>query len=180
MKASLKLAGAVVAVVWMTGAARPALAQGLDPGQTEVFGFAGAVSDGGGTTFGGGVQFAVGPRLLVSAEGGYLTAGEDFSGFGVDVDFSGLTVDGTARYLFPGGSDRFTPYVLGGVGFLRASASSSVAGFSASASDSTIGVNVGGGARWQVGERWGVQPELKVFIADGSHVRVTAAAYFRF
>lgn len=163
------------------GAGARASAEELTPGQTEVLGFVGRVSDGGGTTFGGGVQFAISSRMLVAGEVGYLTGGSDFEGFGVDVDFHAISIDANARYLFPlSGNEKLTPYVLGGLGVLRSSASVTAGGVSAGASDSTIGINLGGGVRWQVGEKWGVQPELKVLVADGSSVRFSAAVYYQF
>lgn len=176
---SVKTVVMVAAAVLLCGAI-DGRAQGLTSGQTEVFGLVGRVSDGGGSTFGGGVQFAVNPRLLVGGEFSYLTGGEDFDAFGVDVDSHAIAIDANARYLFPTGNGKFVPYVLGGFGVLRFSASVSAAGTSIEASDSTFGINLGGGVRFDVGENWGVQPELKLFIADGSNVRISGALYYRF
>jgi opacity protein-like surface antigen len=167
------------AAVVLFGAITPTFAEELTVGQTEVLGFGGDVSDGGGATFGGGVQFAIHPRVLVAGEFGYLMGGSDFHGFGVDVDFHAISIDANARYLFPGGNS-FAPYVLGGLGLLRTSASVSSAVGSAGASDMTMGLNVGGGIRWQAGAKWGVQPEVKVFVADGSNLRFSTAVYYQF
>jgi hypothetical protein len=160
----------------MMGAVTPAFAQQSDPGGTALLGFAGGVSDGGGATFGGGMHFAVSPRWLVAGEAGYLTGGRDYSGFGVDVDVHAISIDANVHYLFPlQGNPRFTPYALGGVGFLRASASVTAGSFSSAASDTTTGLNIGGGALWQANARWAVRPELKIFMADGSNIRFSAA-----
>ena len=48
------------------------------------------------------------------------------------------------------------------------------------ASDSTTGLNLGGGALWQAGEKWAVRPELKFFVRDGSNMRFSAALCYRF
>jgi opacity protein-like surface antigen len=148
--------------------------------QTSLVGFVGGVTDGGGTTFGGGMQFPVASRWRLAAEFGYLTGGQNFSGFGVDVDSHALTADVNAHFLFPLANGRFTPYVLGGVGYLRASTSVSAGGFAADASASTTGLNIGGGTTWNAGRRWAVRPELKVLVADGSNIRFSAAVAYGF
>ncbi len=165
----------------------PAYAQGaaagqqtLAPGKTEVVGFIGGVTDGGGTIFGGGLHLTIGSRLLFVPEFGYLTLGEDYSGAGFNVDSSAFKVNADAHYLFASRNAKVMPYALGGLGYLRVSASASSGSFSGSASDSTIGVNLGGGLRWQAGDKWGVRPELKIFVADGSNVQFTAGLYYRF
>ena len=168
-----------VAAAMLLGASAGAFAEGLTVGQAEVLGFGGGVSNGGGGTFGGGVQFAINPRLLLAGEFGYLTGGSDFHGFGVDVDFHALSVDANARYLI-GARDSIAPYVLGGLGLLRASGTVSGPGVQVGASDSAIGLNIGGGIRWQAGAHWGVQPELKLFVRDGSNVRLSTAVYYQF
>ncbi|MGE0591827.1 MAG: outer membrane protein [Vicinamibacterales bacterium] len=171
-----------VCAFMLCGVSAVSSAQEVEAGQTEILGFVGGVTDGGGTTVGGGVQYAFNPRLLLALEVGYLTLGDDFSGFGVDADSSGLSVDANVHYLFPAAaSGKLTPYLLGGLGVLRASVSVSSPGFGGGdASDSTLGVNVGGGARWQAGENWGIRPELKVFIEESSNVRFSVAFYRAF
>ncbi|MGH9242342.1 MAG: outer membrane protein [Vicinamibacterales bacterium] len=157
-----------------------AYAQEVSKGDVEVMGFAGGVTDGGGATFGGGVHYAFSPRLLLAVEAGYLTGSDDFSGFGVDVDSHGFSFDVNLHYLFPQrNTPKFTPYVLGGIGYLRASASATVAGTTFDESASDTGLNIGGGARWQVGSRWGLKPEIKVLIADNSSVRFAVGIYRR-
>ena len=155
-----------------------AYAQEVSTGDVEVMGFVGGVTDGGGATFGGGVHYAFSSRLLLAVEAGYLTGSEDFSGFGVDVDSHGFSFDVNLHYLFPQtNTPKFTPYVLGGIGYLRASASFTVAGSTFDESASDTGLNIGGGVRWQVGSRWGLKPEIKVLIADDSSVRFAVGIY---
>jgi len=172
---------ATAAAATLLFGATSARAESLAPGQTEVAGFVGHVSDGGGATFGGGVQFAVSSRLLVGGEFAYLTGGNDYQFMNVGLDSHGTAFDANARYLFPiAANAKLTPYVLGGFGILRASVSVSGGGMNFDASDSVFGVNLGGGARFDVGDSWGLQPELKWFISDGSNVRISGAIYYRF
>jgi opacity protein-like surface antigen len=182
------LFASAVGLACALGVGSPAFAQSasaspaaeITPGRTEVVGFVGRVTDGGGTLFGGGLQFAMSPRLLLVPEVGFLTLGQDYSGVGFNVDSSAIQVSGNAHYVFASRNAKVMPYALGGIGFLRISASASAGTFSGSVSDSTIGVNIGGGLRWQAGDKWGVRPELKVFIADGSNVQFTGGIYYRF
>lgn len=128
----------------------------------------------------GSLQYAFQPRVLLAVEGEYLTGGESFSGFGVNVDSSAMTVYANLHYLFPSNNPKFTPHVLGGIGYFRASANASGFGVSFDSSASTTGLNVGVGARWQVGENWGLRPEVKILIADGSSVRFVVGFYRSF
>lgn len=165
----------------VTGFRTPASAQEVTPGQTEAVGFIGGVTDGGGFTFGGGVHYAFDPRWLFVGELGYLTGSADFEGLGVDVDSHAISIDLNAHYLFPSATNRrLAFYALGGVGILRASASVAGPGVDTSVSDTEAGLNIGGGARWRAGDRWGVRPELKVLIASNSSVRFTVGLYYSF
>jgi hypothetical protein len=47
-------------------------------------------------------------------------------------------------------------------------------------SATSFGANIGGGARWQTGTNWGVRPEIKVFVGDGSYGRFTVGLYYKF
>ena len=126
-----------------------ASAQELNKGDVEVMGFIGGVTDWGGATFGGGVHYAFSPRLLLAIEAGYLTGSEEFSGFGVDVDSHGFSFDVNGHYLFPlMNTPKFTPYVLAGIGYVRAKASASVGGTTVESTASDTGLNIGVGARW--------------------------------
>ena len=175
----MKLVRFVIAFVLACGCGT-AYAQEVNEGDVEVMGFVGGVTDGGGATFGGGVHYAFSPRLLLAVEVGYLTGSEDFSGFGVDADSYGFSFDGNVHYLFPStNTPRFTPYVLAGVGYLRAKATAIVGGTMFDLTASDTGLNIGGGARWQVGARWGLKPEIKILIAENSNVRFAVGVYRR-
>lgn len=175
----MRLVKCVVAFVLACGWGT-AYAQEVNKGDAEVMGFVGGVTDGGGATFGGGVHYAFSPRLLMAVEVGYLTGSEDFSGFGGDVDSYGFSFDVNLHYLFPQtNTPKFTPYVLAGVGYLRAKATATVDGMDFDATASDTGLNIGGGARWQVGSRWGLKPEIKILIADNSSLRFAVGIYRR-
>ncbi len=162
-----------------------ATAQQLAPGQTEGAAFVGGVTDGGGFTFGGGIHYVNDARWVFVGELGYLTGGDDFNGnvqgVGVGVESSAISVDLNAHYLFPQSAKQgLTPYLLAGIGFLRASATTTVSGTTTSVSDTDAGLNIGAGARWQGGLNWGVQHELKVFVSNNSSVRFSAGLYYQF
>ena len=162
-----------------------ATAQQLAPGQTEGVAFLGGVTDGGGLTFGGGIHYVYDTRWVIVGELGYLTGGDDFEiavpGVGVGIESSAISVDLDAHYLFPPSTKQeLTPYLLVGLGFLRASASTTVFGTTTSVSNTDAGLNIGAGARWQAGLNWGVRPELKVFVSDNSSVRFSVGLYYQF
>ncbi len=171
----------IVLVGVCTAASAQEVADRVTPGETEVLAFVGGVTDGGGLILGGGIHHAFESRWLLVGELGYLTGGQEFQGFGVDVDSDAISVDANVHYLFPlSNNEKFTPYALGGLGFLRVNASTSAFGITSSVTDTQVGFNIGGGARWQRGERWGVRPELKILIADNSSVRFSVGLYYGF
>ena len=184
----LKSVAAGFALLLSLAGASAATAQELTPGQTEAAVFVGGVTDGGGLTFGGGIHYAYDRRWLFVAEVGYLAGGNDFvvavPGVGIDVESSAFSVDLNAHYLFPRSTNReLTPYLLVGLGIMRASARTSTTPpfeVNTRVSDVEAGLNVGGGARWQGGPNWGLQPELKVFISDNSSVRFIVGLYYQF
>jgi len=164
-----------------------ASAQQLAPGQIEGAVFVGGVTDGGGLTIGGGIHYAYNTRWLFVGELGFLTGGDDFvapvPGVGVGIESSAISVDLDALYLFPQSANQgFTPYLLAGLGFLRASATTTVTVFGTTTgiSDVEAGLNIGGGARFKVGPNWGLRPELKVFVSDNSSVRFSVGLYYQF
>jgi len=180
-----KCAAVLVFLFLSVGVCSVASAQQVTPGQTEAVGFIGGVTDGGGFTLGGGIHYAVNPRWLFDSELAYLTGGNDVQGvvqgFGVGIESSAMSVDMNAHYLFPQSTNqKFTPYVLGGLGFLRVSASTTFFGVRNSVSDTQVGLNIGAGLRWQTGGHWGVRPEMKVLVADNSSVRFSTGLYYQF
>lgn len=181
----LRRVAAGFAVLLVLVGASTAAAQPLASGQAEAVGFGGGITDGGGLTLGGGIHYAYDSRWLFAGELGYLAGGNDFAGVvqgvGVDIESKAISVDLNAHYLFPQSTNHsFTPYLLAGLGILRASASTTVFGVSTSVSDTEAGLNIGGGARWQGGANWGVRPEVKVFVAENSSVRFSVGLYYQF
>lgn len=159
--------GVLVAALFVVGLQGQAQAQGVE-GAVEALGFVGGVTDNGGATFGGGMQFGVSERLLFAAEVGYLTLEGD--------NTSGVSVDLNAHYLFSSNDSRVAPYLLGGLGIIRSSVS--VGNFSASNTDA--GLNLGGGLRFDAGENWGVRPEIKFLISDNTSARFSVGFYYSF
>src|SRR5262249_57741913 len=116
-------------------------------GQTEALGFVGGVTDGGGLALGGGLHYAVNPRWLFDSELAYLTGGNDVSGtvsgFGVNIENKAISVDLNAHYLFTQSTNqKVMPYVLGGIGLMRVSASATVFGTTTSVSDTAVGLYI--------------------------------------
>ena len=133
-----------------------AAAESLVPGSTEAVAFVGG-SDGHGT-IGAGLAKAINTRWLAIGELAYVNSRA--------VEFGG-----NAHYLFPIKNPKFTPYALVGLGVFHSSAGRGSTSF---------GANIGGGARWQTGDNWGVRPELKIFVGDGSYARFTIGLYYKF
>jgi hypothetical protein len=46
--------------------------------------------------------------------------------------------------------------------------------------DARFGANIGGGLRWQTGSNWGIRPEVRGLIGDGSYGRFTVGLYYNF
>jgi len=134
----------------------------------EALGFAGAVTDNLGATFGGGMHFGS-KRLVFAAEVGYITVEGD--------NISAISIDLNAHYLFPmTNSPRVTPYVLGGLGIIRFSAS----GRGVDVSDTETGLNLGAGVRFAAGTNWGFRPEVKFLVRDNTSARVSVGVYYAF
>lgn len=164
--------GVLAALLLVLGLEGRAMAQANET-TVEALGFVGGVTDGGGTTFGGGMQFGS-RRLIFAAEVGYLTLGDD----GPRVESSAISIDLNAHYLFPmANNTKLTPYVLGGLGIIRASASSP--GF-ANVTDTTTGLNLGAGLRFAAGTNWGFRPEVKFLVKDDTSTRVSVGVYYGF
>jgi Outer membrane protein beta-barrel domain len=181
----LKSVAAGFAFLLSVVGAGTATAQQLAPGQAEGAAYVGGVTDGGGLTLGGGIHYAYDTRWVFVGEVGYLTGGDNFQialpGVAVGIESKAFSVDLNAHYLFPQSTNQnLTPYLLAGIGFLRASATTTVFGTTTSVSNTDAGLNIGAGARWQGGLNWGVQPELKVFVSDNSSVRFSVGLYYQF
>lgn len=70
---------------------------------------------------------------------------------GVDVDVTYFQVNGNLLYDFPMADQNFTPFALGGLNIARVSVDSEVAGIEGSASDTEVGLNLGGGLTFGTG-----------------------------
>lgn len=145
-------------------------------GSNEVLGYVGSGSSGLGVMFGGGYALAVRPRWRVVAEAGYYNL-NDYNISGLNA--SAMEFSGNLHYLIPVRNAKFTPYVLGGAGVFRTALSDDL-GLGYSLNANTFGINVGGGARWQVGPHWGVRPEIRYFVRDGSFTRLSVGFYYQF
>ena len=152
-------------------------AQGFEKGQGEVAGFAGGVFGiGSNLAYGGGVAAAPSERLLVGGELTYIPGGKSIgtpSG-SLDIDARAIDVNGGVQYLF---SPRTAaqPFVSAGAGIIHGSVE--VPGFTAS--DSAFALHVGGGVRYWVGDRWGLRPEIKLFLSDTNYVRASVGVFFK-
>ena len=176
---------AVTILFLCVGVSSVASAQQVTPGRTEAVGFIGGVTDGGGFTVGGGIHYALDTKWILDGELSYLTGGDDFSGnfqgIPVSAESSAIAVDLNAHYLLQNpGKAPFAPYLLGGLGIVRARATATTIGITQSISDTEAGVNIGVGGRWQPGVNWGVRPEIKVFIAENTSVRFSVGLYYQF
>jgi len=133
-----------------------AYAERLDPGATEGVVFVGAVSDHG--TIGAGIGRALNTRWLVMGEIGYVSSRA-----------AEFAVNG--HYVFPiRNHPDLTPYALVGLGVLAGSGKN----------DARFGANIGGGLRWQTGKNWGIRPEIRALIGDGSYGRFTVGLFYNF
>src|SRR5690606_13585219 len=95
-------------------------------------------------------------------------------------DASAQEIGGNLHYLFPLGNPKITPYALGGLQLFRASYTATVLGQRFSESGSSFGLNLGGGLRWQAGRNWGVRPEIRFTIGDGTYTRGSVGVYYQF
>lgn len=154
-------------LVLLAFAASTVSAEEVKGGQTEVLGYVGWNSNNQGKVYGGGVQIGILPRWLFAGEFGYLPV--DSYSHGQEYNFN-------IHYLFPLKRQEFTPYVLGGLGFQRFA--SDVSTFSNSVTH--VGLNIGGGARWKLGRKWGLRPELKIFLAHYTTARYSIGLFYQF
>src|SRR5262245_15635414 len=124
---------AVTILLLCVGVSSVASAQQVTSGRSEVVGLVGGVTDGGGFTVGGGVHYALDSKWIFVGELSYLTGGDDFSGsfqgIPVTAESSAITVDLNAHYLLQNpGKAPFAPYLLGGLGIIRARATATTLG----------------------------------------------------
>jgi hypothetical protein len=152
---------AAVAALAM-GLSSVAVAQQVEKGQTEVLGYFGGITDNGGATLGGGIQYGFNKRVMGVGELGYATG---------KAGYNLVTFDANAHILFPlKAYPKFTPYGLIGIGFIKVTNGGS----------HDTGVNLGGGFRYAAGKDWGLRPEIKFLIADNTSTRFSIGIYKSF
>jgi hypothetical protein len=133
--------------------------ESLVSGSLEGVAFVGGTAGHG--TLGAGLAKALTPRWLLIGELAYVHS--NAVEFGVN-----------GHYLFPTRNPDLTPYLLVGMGVLSS-------GFGRGRDrDTAFGANIGGGLRWRTGTNWGIRPEIKGLIGDGSYGRFTVGLYYNF
>jgi hypothetical protein len=159
-----------------------AAAQGLNQGSSEAIGYVGFNSaSGSGVDVGGGYAYALRPNLLAVGEIGYLGGGGGFGFDGAGFSSHGIEFNANVHYLFIlKNLPKFTPYALGGFGLDHYSFSFHDSGLGYSSGLTIAGVNIGAGARWQLGDKWGIRPEWKMLIGNHFAESFTAGVYYDF
>lgn len=104
----------------------------------------------------------------------YLVSSDTFGG--VEFDYSVWELNFNAHYMFVNDEDK-TLYALGGINYFRVKVSASDEGFSFSDSDSEVGLNIGGGAEYDLGN-FRVYGELKFTLGDASQMFIGAGVRF--
>lgn len=177
-----------LSMMFAVGSTMSLQAAETEVGTAEVAGYGGLVA-GIGThgVLGGGLAYAVKPRLLAVGEFSYIPGGgEQVSGPGYVVKTSSRAYDfnGGIHFQFPLREPKAVPYVAAGLGALHGSASytGSALGqtYSGKASSTDFYFNFGGGLRYYVSERWGLRPELKIFAGDETYVRLAIGIFYQF
>jgi opacity protein-like surface antigen len=163
--------------------------QDMHQGQIEATGQIGFVS-GIGThgAFGGSVGGALNERVLVYGEFLYIPLGSstvNVLGVNRSVSARAFNLDGGLQYQFRKYGS-MVPYAGVGLGLLHSvadiSSSFSLQGlnFSTGGSSTDFYVNLGGGVRYYVTERWGVRPEFTIFAGPNTFVRIGAGVFYEF
>jgi len=155
-------------------------------GTADVWGFGGVYWSGGASagSVGGGFGYTVHRHLRLFGEVFYLRKdlSEEFGLTGLDVEGTGLGVDGGAQFLFPIRESKAVPFATIGAGVIRASASvqGRVGGrnISVSGSESAGTITLGGGLDYDVSDNWGIRPEFRLF--RGPDYRATLGVFYRF
>jgi outer membrane protein X len=139
------------------------------------------------STFGVGAKFRYNVTDPIRLEGAltYFFPNEIMSLMGISTNISMLDFSVNAHYLFPV-AERVTLYPLVGLGFLnlRASVSADIIDMRASASESHVIMNFGGGAEFKVADNISIhiEPRLLQIFADNSRggFTLSAGAMFSF
>lgn len=190
MKRQIWTLSHILGTIIISIAVNPSMfAQDQEPAKVEATGMVGVLT-GIGThgMVGGSIAAAIRNRFSVIGELSYIPLGSDsVNVLGVRSEFSAKAIS-----LNVGGqyqlreSRKVSPYVGAGVGFLHSSSSSSVTttfqgfDFNGGSSDTNAYLNLGGGGRYYVKDRWGVKPELMLFLGHQTFARVSAGVFYQF
>ena len=149
----------------------------------EIAGFGGLMSGGGtNAALGGSVGFAANEKILVLGEFTYIPLGGgsvEFLGEHFGASARAFDINGGIHYQFALKNAKFRPYAAAGIGIVRSSGSVSGGGVSVGISNTDFAFNFGGGLRYQLSERWGIRPELKIFAGSGTSVRLVLGFFHR-
>jgi opacity protein-like surface antigen len=166
----------------------PAFAQG-EGGRIEASGSAGIVTGigtHGSLSLGGAATLT--DRFRVSGDFMYIPLGsQSLDVLGVQSEFSaraiGFNIGGQYDVKR---TDKWKPYVGGGVGFIHTSSDSSVtatvAGFNLNggSSDTNAFLSLGGGARYYISDHFGFKPDLTLFLGHRTFVNASGGIFFQF
>jgi len=136
-------------------------------------------------SFGGGVGMDLTRRIRGYGELSYIPLGganSSFAGFGeADASAKAINFNVGGQYQFRR-AGRVEPYAGLGLGMLHVSSSyrSSFLGVTVSGESSSnhFYVNLGGGLRYHVSERWGFRPELMIFAGSDAYVRLGGGVFY--
>jgi len=176
---------AVISCILMAGAV--GYGQDLARGQVEATGQLGLVGGiGTHASVAGSVGAAYTERIFFQGELSYIPLG------GGSVNLLGVESEGSAKainfnagaqFLFPR-SAAIAPYAGIGLGILRSTASASTTfggqTFGSDTSSTDFYVNLGGGVRYYMSDRWGIKPEFMLFAGSETYIRVGAGVFFQF
>jgi opacity protein-like surface antigen len=143
---------------------------------SEIAGFAGVAAGRGisGIAYGGSFALGATPRMLVIGEFTCVRAGGQ-SGNVIGYDYEsggkGYEFNGGLHYQIPIANPKIVPYIAAGLGMLRVTENVNMAGYSSNFRDNNAAVNFGAGMRYNISNKWGIRPELKVFISSATYMR---------
>ncbi len=104
--------------------------------------------------------------------------GDDETIGGVEVETSLFTVNADAHYNFDISSDQFGVYALAGLNISFVEASTNFLGVETEVSDSEVGLNIGGGATYELQDNISLFSELKFIAGDFDQVVFSVGVLF--
>ncbi|MCI0556095.1 MAG: outer membrane beta-barrel protein [Anaerolineae bacterium] len=133
---------------------------------------------GGGIGFGAGANLGeIAPGFSLRPEIGYWSVSNDQ--FGVDVTTSDFIINGNVIYSFMNGMEKSPFYAGAGLGLNFVSAEVSAFGFTASGSETRLGINLLGGAVFPVSPQIMLGGEARyVIVSDFGHFGIQAVIVY--